>query len=105
VPDDSPYTTGGTGLLGTRASSEALEEADALLIVGSSFPYLDYYPKPGQAVAVQIDADPTRIGLRYPVDVGLIGDAPATLTELVPMLPANADRSFLDDAQAASADW
>ena len=105
VPDDSPFSTGGIGLLGTRPSTEALEQADALLIVGSSFPYMEYYPKPGQATAVQIDADSTRIGLRYPVDVGLIGDAPATLAELVPLLPTNPDRAFLEEAQAGTAEW
>src|SRR5476649_1704661 len=75
VPDDSPYTTGGIGLLGTKPSQEALEECDTLLIVGASFPYIEYYPKPGQAKAVQIDMDPARIGLRYPVSVGLVGDS------------------------------
>src|SRR2546422_534146 len=63
VPDRSPYTTGGIGLLGTLPSQEALEECDTLLIVGSTFPYIEYYPKPGQAKAVQIDLDPMRIGL------------------------------------------
>src|ERR1043166_3828018 len=86
VSDDSPFTTGGIGLLGTAASEEALEQCDSLLIVGSSFPYLDFYPNPGAARAVQIDADPTRIGLRYPIEVGLTGDAQATLEELVPLL-------------------
>ena len=79
VPDDSPYTTGGIGLLGTRPSQEALEECDTLLMVGTTFPYIEFYPKPGQARAVQIDLDPARIGLRYPVEVGLVGDAQATL--------------------------
>ena len=74
LPDDSPYTTGGIGLLGTRPSQEALEECDTLLIVGSSFPYIEFYPKPGQARVVQIDIDPMRIGLRYPVECGLVGD-------------------------------
>ena len=73
VPDDHPYTTGGIGLLGTAPSQEVLEECDTLLIAGSSFPYLEFYPKPGQAKAVQIDLDPSRIGLRYPADVGLVG--------------------------------
>src|SRR6266513_1873103 len=73
VPDDSPYTTGGIGLLGTAPSQEALEECDTLVIVGSSFPYIEFYPQPGHARAVQIDIDPARIGLRYPVEVGLIG--------------------------------
>ncbi len=105
VPDDSPYTTGGSGLLGTRPSVDALEACDALLIVGSSFPYMDYYPKPDQAQAVQIDSDPVRIGLRYPVDVGLVGDAPATLRALLPLLPKNEDRSFLEQAQRGMRDW
>ncbi|HYP39864.1 MAG TPA: thiamine pyrophosphate-dependent enzyme [Chloroflexia bacterium] len=105
VPDDSPYTTGGAGLLGTRPSTEALEQCDALLLVGTSFPYMDYYPKPGQAVAVQIDIDPARIGLRYPVDVGLVGHAPAILRELLPLLPTNEDRSFLQEAQEGTKEW
>jgi pyruvate dehydrogenase (quinone) len=63
LPDDSPYTTGGIGLLGTRPSQEAIEGCDTLLIVGSSFPYIEFYPKPNQARAVQIDLDPQRIGL------------------------------------------
>src|SRR5438477_1120606 len=65
VPDDSPYTTGGIGLLGTKPSQEALEDCDTLLMVGTSFPYIEFLPKPGQARAVQIDLDPARIGLRY----------------------------------------
>jgi pyruvate dehydrogenase (quinone)/pyruvate oxidase len=64
VPDDSPYTTGGIGLLGTKPSQEALEECDTLLMVGTSFPYMEFLPKPGQAKGVQIDIDPARIGLR-----------------------------------------
>nr|MDQ3828666.1 thiamine pyrophosphate-binding protein [Candidatus Tectomicrobia bacterium] len=75
VPDSSPYTTGGIGLLGTKPSQEALEACDTLLMVGTSFPYIEYYPKPGQARAVQIELDPQRIGLRYPVEVGLVGDS------------------------------
>ena len=105
VPDDSPYTTGGIGLLGTSASEKALEECDSLLIVGSSFPYIDFYPKPGAAAAVQIDVDAARIGLRYPVKVGLTGDARATLEMLVPMLGQRADRSFLDSARERMKEW
>src|SRR5256885_920738 len=78
VPDDSPYTTGPIGLLGTRPSQEAMEECDTLFIIGSSFPYIEFMPKPGQARAVQIELDPMRIGLRYPLEVGLAGDAKAT---------------------------
>src|SRR5437773_3578665 len=69
VPDDSPYTTGGIGLLGTRPSQEAMEDCDTLLIVGSAFPYIEFMPKPDQAKGIQIDLDPQQIGLRFLVDV------------------------------------
>jgi pyruvate dehydrogenase (quinone)/pyruvate oxidase len=105
VPDESPYTTGGIGLLGTLPSETALEECDSLLIVGSSFPYMEFYPKPGQAVAVQIDRDPSRIGLRYPVDLGLAGDAKATLQALIPLIERRANRRFLQDAQVRMREW
>jgi pyruvate dehydrogenase (quinone)/pyruvate oxidase len=105
VPDDSPYTTGSIGLLGTRPSQEVFEDCDTLLMVGSSFPYLEYMPKPGQARGVQIDLDPKRIGLRYPVEVGLVGDSRNTLSELIPLLQRNEDRSFLQAAQAGMKDW
>jgi pyruvate dehydrogenase (quinone)/pyruvate oxidase len=105
VPDDSPYTTGGIGLLGTAPSEKAMDECDSLLIVGSSFPYMEFYPKPGSAIAVQIDADATRIGLRYPVAKGLTGDARATLESLVPLLERRNDRSFLEKSQARMKEW
>ena len=94
VPDDHPLTTGGIGLLGTRPSQEAFEECDTLLIVGSTFPYVEYYPKPGQARGVQIDRDASRIGLRFPVEAGLVGDARATLKMLIARAKAHADRSL-----------
>jgi pyruvate dehydrogenase (quinone) len=105
VPDDSPYTTGGLGLLGTLPSEKAMEECDSLFLVGTSFPYMAYLPKPGQAKAVQIDRDPARIGLRYPVDVGLTGDAPATLKAMLPLLARRQDRSFLEKAQERVKEW
>jgi pyruvate dehydrogenase (quinone)/pyruvate oxidase len=105
VPDDSPYTTGPIALVGSRPSEEALEECDALLIVGSTMPYIEYYPSPGQAVCVQIDDKPDRLGLRYPVDVGLAGDARATLAELLPLLPRNENREFLAKAQDGMREW
>jgi len=105
VPDASPYTTGGIGLLGTKPSQEALEECDTLFMVGTSFPYIEFLPKPGQARGVQIDLDPARIGLRYPVEVGLIGDCQRTLRALLPKLNRNADRSFLERAQGRMKDW
>jgi len=105
LPDDSPYTTGGTGLLGTAPSQDALENCDTLLIVGSSFPYIEYYPKPGQARAVQIDIDPQRIGLRYPVEAGLVGDTRRVLSALLPLLEHHQDRSFLEAAQRGMQEW
>jgi pyruvate dehydrogenase (quinone)/pyruvate oxidase len=105
VPDDSPYTTGPIALVGSRPSEEALEQCDALLIVGSTMPYIEFYPAPGQAVCVQIDDKPDRIGLRYPVDVPLVGDARATLAELLPLLQHNDDRAFLQQAQDGMREW
>jgi pyruvate dehydrogenase (quinone)/pyruvate oxidase len=105
VPDDSPYTTGGLGLLGTEPSEEAINSCDALLIVGSSFPYIEFYPKDGRARGVQIDIDASRIGLRYPVEVGLVGDARPALEALAPLLQRKADRSFLEKAQKGMKEW
>jgi pyruvate dehydrogenase (quinone)/pyruvate oxidase len=105
VPDDSPYTTGGVGLLGTKPSQEAFEGCDTLLIVGSSFPYIEFYPKPGQARAVQIELDPKRVGLRYPVEVGLVGDSKRVLSELLPLLKKNDSGKFLESAQKSMREW
>ncbi len=90
IPDDSPFSTGGLGLLGTYPSEKAMEECDSLFLIGTSFPYMDYLPKPGQAKAVQIDRDPTRLGIRYPIDIGLTGDAQATLSGPAADAPAPA---------------
>ncbi|MGA8160954.1 MAG: thiamine pyrophosphate-dependent enzyme, partial [Acidobacteriaceae bacterium] len=104
VPDDSPYTTGGIGLLGTEPSQDALEDCDTLFIVGSSFPYIEFLPEPGSARCVQIDIDPQRISLRYPADVGLIGSSRACLRALMPLLKKH-DKGFLKKAQKAKEDW
>ena len=105
VPDDSPYTTGGIGLLGTKPSQTAMEECDTLLIAGSSFPYIEFMPKPGRARAVQIDLDPKRIGLRYPIEIGLVGDCRSTLEKLLPLVNRNQNRDFLKSAQKAVEAW
>jgi pyruvate dehydrogenase (quinone) len=105
VPDDSPYTTGGIGLLGTAPSIEAMENCDTLLIVGSGFPYIEFYPKPGKARCVQIDVNPSRIALRYPVDAALAGGSRETLEALLPLLKRKEDRSFLEQAQAGMTKW
>jgi pyruvate dehydrogenase (quinone)/pyruvate oxidase len=105
VPDDDLHTTGGIGLLGTAPSQEAMEGCDTLLMIGTSFPYLEFLPKPGKARGVQIDLDPTRIALRYPVEAGLVGDSKTTLQSLLPLLRYKEDRSFLKKAQKGMNEW
>ena len=105
VPDDSPYTTGGIGLLGTAPSEQVMEDCDTLLMVGTSYPYIEYLPKPGQCKCVQIDSNAQRIGLRTPVDVGLVGDSQKTLRLLLPLLKRNDYRKFLEEAQDGMKDW
>jgi len=105
VADDHPHTTGGIGILGTKASQDIMEQCDALLIVGSTFPYIEYYPQPGTARIVQIDWNPERIGLRCPVDVGLVGHAGETLQRLNARLDQKRNRSFLEAAQKSMAQW
>ena len=105
VADDSPYTTGGIGLLGTAPSQDALSGCDALLILGSSFPYQEFYPKPGGAKCVQVDIDPTKIGLRCPTEIGLNGDCQRVLQALLPLIERKQDRAFLEEAQKAMTQW
>lgn len=105
VADNSPFTTGGVGLLGTSPSSEVMQNCDTLFIVGSSFPYMEFLPKPDQAKGVQIDLDPARIGLRFPVEIGLVGDCKTVLTALLPMIERKEDRRFLESAQKNMAEW
>jgi pyruvate dehydrogenase (quinone) len=105
LPDDHPHVTGGVGYLGARPSQQAMAACDTLLIVGSGFPYIEYYPAPGQAKVVQIDVDPARIGLRYPVDAAIVGDAALSLTALNEALEPTSNQSFLQQAQAWKAEW
>jgi pyruvate dehydrogenase (quinone) len=105
VPDRDPYTTGGIGLLGTAPSQDAMHECDTLIIAGSSFPYLEFYPKPGKTKAVQIDVSPTRIGLRYPVEVGLVGNCKAVLRALLPLITKKSDQSFIETCQKRMKSW
>ncbi|GGC43266.1 pyruvate oxidase [Siccirubricoccus deserti] len=105
LPDTHPLTTGGIGLYGTFGTHHAMAQCDALLIIGSSFPYVEYYPQPGQARGVQIDRDAQRIGLRHPAEVGLVGDARATLEALNAQLRRKTDRAFLEATQAEARRW
>ncbi len=104
LPDRSPYTTGGIGLLGTSPSVDAMNDCDTLIMIGTSFPYMEFLPKPGQAKCVQIEIDASRVGLRHPVDVGLVGDAKTILTALLPLLKQKKP-DFLEKAQANMKDW
>ena len=105
LPDDHPLTTGGIGKLGTLPSWWTMHHCDTVLILGSTMPWINYYPKPGQARGVQIDLVPDRIGLKYPVEVGLVGDIKATLNALLPLLKRASDRTFLAEAQSQMKDW
>ena len=105
IADDYPYSLGGLGLLGTGPASDAMNEADTLLMIGTSFPYIDYLPKPGQARGVQIDILPEKIGVRYPVEVGLVGDSRLTLTALLPLLHRKEKSDFLESKQRAMRKW
>ena len=105
LPDAHPHAMGGVGLLGTAPAQAAMDDCDTLLIVGSTFPYIEFYPKPGQARVVQIDRDAARIGLRAPVEVGLVGDSRKVLEALGSRLADRTDRAFLATAQDGRAQW
>ncbi len=105
LPDDLPFVTGPIGLLGSRPSFELMDGCDTLLMVGSSFPYAEWLPSEGQARGVQIDIDATMIGLRYPMDVHLVGDARETLAALIPLLERKEDRSWRDEIEQNVEEW
>jgi len=105
VPDDSPYTTGGIGLLGTRPSEELMEQIDTLLMVGTNFPYTKHLPEAGKVRVAQIEADSARAGGRIPTELPVIGDAKEALAGLLPLLKRRADTSFLEDCQQKMASW
>jgi pyruvate dehydrogenase (quinone) len=105
VPDDSPYTTGGIGLLGTRPSEQLMGEIDTLLMVGTNFPYTKHLPEPGKVRVVQIEADPVRAGNRIPTEAPVIGDSKEALAALLPLLPAQRDLSFLASCQERMDAW
>ncbi|MFD9889354.1 thiamine pyrophosphate-requiring protein [Amycolatopsis sp. NPDC059027] len=105
LPDDLPYVTGAVGLLGTRPSYELMRDCDTLLIVGSSFPYSQFLPDFGQARAVQIDLDARFLGLRYPTEVPLLGDAKATLERLLPLIEPKTDREWREKIEGDVAGW
>ncbi|AUG81690.1 thiamine pyrophosphate-binding protein [Kitasatospora sp. MMS16-BH015] len=105
LPDTLPYVTGAIGLLGTRPSYELMRDCDTLLTVGSSFPYTQFLPEFDQARAVQIDLDPFMVGLRYPYEVNLVGDAARTLDALLPLLERKEDRSWRETVTGNTERW
>ncbi|WP_267386290.1 thiamine pyrophosphate-requiring protein [Sphingomonas sp. GC_Shp_3] len=105
LPDDLPFVTGAIGLLGTKPSSDMMADCDTLLMIGTGFPWSEFLPKDGAVQAVQIDIDPAMLGLRYPVDVNLHGDALETLEALLPLLERKTDRGWQDGIAAGVRDW
>jgi pyruvate dehydrogenase (quinone) len=105
LPDDLPFVTGSIGLLGTKPSWDLMMNCDTLLMVGTSFPYSEFLPKPGQARAVQIDIKARNLGLRYPTEVNLHGDSRETLRELMPLLQFKKDRDWRKQIQNGLKDW
>jgi pyruvate dehydrogenase (quinone) len=105
LPDDLPYVTGSIGLLGTRPSYEMMMECDTLLMVGSSFPYSQFLPPFGQARGVQIDIDGKMIGIRYPMELNLVGDAKATLRAMLPLVDRKHDRTWREKLEGEIRQW
>src|SRR5207249_11731832 len=105
IPDDVPFCTGPIGLLGTKPSWDMMNECDTLLMVGTSFPYSEFLPKEGKARAVQIDIDGRMVGIRYPMEVNLVGDSKQTLKALISRLERKEDRSWREQIESAVGDW
>ena len=105
VPDDSPYTTGGIGLLGTRPSENLMREIDTLFMVGTNFPYTKHLPEPDKVRTVQLERDPTLAGNRMPTEAPVIGDAKQGLQALLPLLTRRSDRTFLESCQQDMTAW
>jgi pyruvate dehydrogenase (quinone) len=105
LPDDLPFVTGPIGLLGSTASYELMKGCDTLLLIGTSFPYAEFLPTEGQAHGVEIDVDASRVGIRYPVEAALIGDAKETLRALIPKLERKQDRSWRKEIEGQVAEW
>jgi pyruvate dehydrogenase (quinone) len=105
VPDDLPFVTGSIGLLGTKPSWDLMKGCDTLLMVGSSFPYSEFLPKPGAARGVQIDLDGSRLSLRYPMEINMVGDSATTLRALLPMLQQKTDTAWTDEIERGLKAW
>lgn len=105
VPDDLPFVTGPIGLLGSKASDEMIMNCDTLFMIGSSFPYAEWLPDEGSCRGVEIDIDGRMIGIRYPMDAHVVGDAKETLKELIPLLRRKEDRSWREEIEENVRSW
>ncbi len=105
LPDDLPFVTGSIGLLGTKPSDHMMQNCDTLLMIGTSFPYSEWLPEEGKARGVQIDIDGRLVGMRYPMDVHLVGDAKETLKALIPKLQRKEDRSWREEIEHEVERW
>jgi pyruvate dehydrogenase (quinone) len=105
LPDDLPFVTGSIGLLGTKPSWDLMQGCDTLLMVGSSFPYSEFLPEEGRARGVQIDLDGRMVGIRYPMEINLVGDSKETLRALIPRLKRKEDRAWRDGIEQGVARW
>ncbi|MBV8988368.1 MAG: thiamine pyrophosphate-requiring protein [Solirubrobacterales bacterium] len=105
LPDELPFVTGSIGLLGTKPSWTLMQECDTLLMVGSSFPYSEFLPEEGNARGVQIDIDGRMLGIRYPMEVNLVGDSAETLRGLIPKLRRKEDRSWREQIEGEIQQW
>lgn len=98
VEYDNPYDVGMTGLIGFSSGYHAMRECDTLLMLGTDFPYRQFYPE--DAKVAQVDIRPENLGRRCRLDLGVVGDVKATIQALLPLLERRSDRSFLDRALA-----
>jgi pyruvate dehydrogenase (quinone) len=105
LPDDLPFVTGSIGLLGTKPSWDLMKGCDTFFMVGSSFPYSEFLPEPGAARGVQVDIDGSRLSLRYPMDVSMVGDSATTLRALLPMLKQKTDKAWTDEIESNLKSW
>jgi pyruvate dehydrogenase (quinone) len=105
LPDDLPFVTGSIGLLGTKPSWDLMKNCDTFLMVGSAFPYSEFLPKPGSARGVQIDIDGSRLSLRYPMEINMVGDSATTLRALLPLLTQKKRSSWRDDIEGGVTEW
>jgi pyruvate dehydrogenase (quinone) len=105
LPDDLPYVTGSIGLLGTKPSWDLMKGCDTFFMVGSSFPFSEFLPEPGAARGVQVDIDGSRLSLRYPMEVNMVGDSATTLRALLPMLKQKTDKAWTGEIESNLKSW